>query len=725
MSRGLSVFVNIGAKIGSSLPGAVRTAESQMGRIGRAAKMAAAESKMAWAGMRRDMGRFNSHVSMPAAAVSGLGARMVYEWSKVGNELQAVTQMSDSARKGIEAVARSMPGNPTENLSAALDLARTGFTPRQIMGSLGTTIKFGKSDQSVDMAESADIMTNVMKGMGLPDRTLAEISASSKRVATALSYSSAKSSTDLRLMGLSFKYAAPMAARLGIDVEELAGYFMTMADNGIKGSEAGVALRSGMVRLLKPTKSAMAILDRYNMKLDDYVHANKKATADDVVSFLGAQGIDAKGARGDIARLMADDSLSGAPLIAKISEAVAAGMDAGADAADLDKISDGVMGAMTAGVTKMDLTKFIQDGVTKGWTASDFANFFDTRQGTRLMTLWGKDAVRNINAVQAAVRVANGQGSFLDKMYATQNKGAVGSWGKIQQGFGNLIISMAESGVMDTVANGMNAVAQGMMSLSKSNPQLLKFVTYGILGAAALAPLGFALSGAAAGFRILWFALSGGLGIFLRIGSMFIGLAPAILTALTSLGAVIIQGLAAAFALLSNPVGWAIILVGVAAALIYYFRDDIAKAWPKVVTWFKNAWQGIKDWALSIDWGNIGLKIADALTFGLASKFGTAMSQLTNTVTSTGKGGRGQKPRGARRNGGPVSAGGSYLVGEDGPEVVTFGHNARVHANGSAPGGSVNATIIIQDTRDPQANVRAFDAYLRQLASGQRNFLSD
>lgn len=715
MARGLNVFVNIGARVGSSLNTAARQTERRFQQVGRSARLAAAEAKAAWRGMERNFSTFNSHVAMPAAALSGLGARAAYEWSKVGNELQAVTQMSDAARKKIEAVARSMPGNPADNLRAALDLARTGFDAKAIMGSLGVTIKLGKADSSVDQAEAADIMTNVMKGMKMPDDTFKQIVASSERVANNIAYGAARSSSDVRLMGESFKYAAPMAARMGIEIEDLTGYFMTMADNGIKGSEAGVALRSGLVRLVKPTKGAMAVLARHNMHLEDYIKFSKRASADDIVKTLSAQGLNAEGARGAIAALLADDKLTGAPLIAKISEAVAEGAGSGADAMDLDKISDGVMMAMTSGVSKIDFAKFIQDGVTKGWSASEFSNFFDVRQGTRLSTLWSADMVRNINMVKAAMRIKQGKGSFLDQMYATQMKGAVGPWERMKQGFGNVIISMAESGVMDTVANGMNRLADGLMSLSKANPGMLKFITYAILGVGTLAPLGFALAGIGAGLRIAF----GGFQLATLALGPLVTLGPMLLNGLAALAPFVIKGLVAAFALLSNPIGWAVIIGGVAAAMVYYFRDDIARQWPKVVAWFKGAWESIKNYAMSINWSGVGMKIADSLTFGLASK-GLNFAA-----------GVGAKLSGKRAKGGPVRAGGSYLVGEQGPEVVTFGRNGHVtpnhHLAGLGGGRGVSiGTLNINGSGLSQAELMAaVHGALNRLANGQAALLSD
>lgn len=51
---------------------------------------------------------------------------------------------------------------------------------------------------------------------------------------------------------------------------------------------------------------------------------------------------------------------------------------------------------------------------------------------------------------------------------------------------------------------------------------------------------------------------------------------------------------------------------------------------------------------------------------------------------------------GARAKGGRVSRGGTYLVGEEGPEKVTFGSSGYVHANGSSKAGVSIGALTIQ-----------------------------
>lgn len=136
-------------------------------------------------------------------------------------------------------------------------------------------------------------------------------------------------------------------------------------------------------------------------------------------------------------------------------------------------------------------------------------------------------------------------------------------------------------------------------------------------------------------------------------------------TGLAALAPLIMKGVAAAFALLSNPIGWAILLAGVAAGLVYYFWDELVAGWEwlsgkvgelatKFGDWLQNAswleimaavvapiptlfinalelifpgikdrvvelFQGIIDWVMEIDWSDLGVSMANAIWDGLKS----------------------------------------------------------------------------------------------------------
>ena len=69
------------------------------------------------------------------------------------------------------------------------------------------------------------------------------------------------------MMGESFKYAAPVAGALGISAEDTSVALGLMANAGIKASQSGTSLRTGLTNLAKPTKQMQSYMDKYNIAL--------------------------------------------------------------------------------------------------------------------------------------------------------------------------------------------------------------------------------------------------------------------------------------------------------------------------------------------------------------------------------------------------------------------------------------------------------------------------
>lgn len=111
-------------------------------------------------------------------------------------------------------------------------------------------------------------------------------------------------------------------------------------------------------------------------------------------------------------------------------------------------------------------------------------------------------------------------------------------------------------------------------------------------------------------------------------------------TGLAALAPLIMKGAVAAFALLSNPIGWAILLAGVAAGLVYYFWDELVAGWEWLSGKVGELATKFGDWFSNASWGEIFVRTAfplsnffwdelvagwDALSekvSGLATKFG-------------------------------------------------------------------------------------------------------
>lgn len=309
---------------------------------------------------------------------------------------------------------------------------------------------------------------------------------------------------------------------------------------------------------------------------------------------------------------------------------------------------------------------------------------------------------------------------------------------------------------LNSIAGGVNALADVIEKRPWVGKLIMVAMGLGAIGAS-LALFGIGLRYVFGPFRMLWklFFLAGprqiglvgwlfrGLGkLAPALGRALMSLGPLALRALMAIGPFLLRGAAMAFGLLSNPVGWAIIAASI-ALLLWKYRKEIAAGWTRLCAWFTGtAWPAVKNTVLSINWRSVGVAIADAMTFGLASKLPTMMEKvrtaaapggfLSGTFMGKALTGGGPTIAGARALGGPILAGRSYLVGERGPELVTPSRSGYVHPAsatrrmGANDNGGVHVGAInIYGANDPEETARAVDRRLRQLGAGQSSSLSD
>ena len=111
-----------------------------------------------------------------------------------------------------------------------------------------------------DLATTSDIVTDALTAFGLSAKD-------SGHFADVLAKASSSANTNVSMLGESFKYVAPVAGALGYSAEDTAIALGLMANAGIKGSQAGTALRGSISRLVKPTDDAAAMMDKYGISL--------------------------------------------------------------------------------------------------------------------------------------------------------------------------------------------------------------------------------------------------------------------------------------------------------------------------------------------------------------------------------------------------------------------------------------------------------------------------
>ncbi|MER4320212.1 phage tail tape measure protein, partial [Klebsiella pneumoniae] len=145
-------------------------------------------------------------------------------------------------------------------------LAMAGFTPEAIQaalpGVLNTAIAGGALSGDISLSETADIGASVLKQFGLQATDMG-------RVGDVLAGTFTRSSTNLRALGETMKYAGPVASALGISLEEASAMAGVLANNGLRGSDAGTAMRASLTRLSAPTGAAAKALKELGVSVAD------------------------------------------------------------------------------------------------------------------------------------------------------------------------------------------------------------------------------------------------------------------------------------------------------------------------------------------------------------------------------------------------------------------------------------------------------------------------
>lgn len=163
--------------------------------------------------------------------------------------VQAVTNATQAEFQKMEQEALKWGSNTRYTASEAANslenLTRNGLSATQSAAALGPTLQLAQAN-TIGLAEAADITTNVMNGFGLEVKDMG-------RVNDVLSSTAAHSATNISMLAEAEKNAAPFGHSLGQSIEEVNAALGVLADVGIKGSDAGTAIRMVLMGLASPT----------------------------------------------------------------------------------------------------------------------------------------------------------------------------------------------------------------------------------------------------------------------------------------------------------------------------------------------------------------------------------------------------------------------------------------------------------------------------------------
>ena len=204
--------------------------------------------------------------SMAATGAGGLatGSGMLYagaqlmapglEFDAAMSKVQALTRLDGASEEmaALREQARQLGASTQFTAGQAAEaqgfLAMAGFKAESIQAAMPGMLDLAKAGDS-GLAETADIASNILTGFNLQ-------ASETGRLGDVLVGTFTRSNTNLQMLGETMKYAAPVAASVGQDIETVAAMAGKLGDAGIQGSMGGTALRAILNRLSAPPKAA-------------------------------------------------------------------------------------------------------------------------------------------------------------------------------------------------------------------------------------------------------------------------------------------------------------------------------------------------------------------------------------------------------------------------------------------------------------------------------------
>lgn len=206
--------------------------------------------------------------ALGTAAVGAFGAFAIksgMDFEAQMSKVQAISGATATEVATLTAKAKEMgvktKFSATESAQALEYMAMAGWKTDQMVSGLPGIMNLAAASGE-DLASVSDIVTDALTGFGLK-------ASDSAHFADVLAKASSSSNTNVALMGETFKYAAPVAGALKYSIEDTAVAIGLMANAGIKGEQAGTALRGVLTNLAKPSDQVAGYMDALGVSLTD------------------------------------------------------------------------------------------------------------------------------------------------------------------------------------------------------------------------------------------------------------------------------------------------------------------------------------------------------------------------------------------------------------------------------------------------------------------------
>lgn len=283
-------------------------------KTGKAFVKTGAQAKTSTAGIAAGMKKAQVAAVALATAALGVGVaiKVIAEFETSISKLGAISGATTKQLAQMRDVAKEL-GSATEfSAGQAADgltfLAQAGFTAQESIAAIPAVLDLATAS-GLGLAAAADTASNIMSGFAIAAGDAA-------RVSDVLAAAAANSNTNVAQLGGAMSTVAPIAAALGIELEDTAASIGILSDAGIQGERAGTALRGVLAALAGPTSTATTVLKEMGLTIQDVDPATNSLA--DVLGKLQGAGL----STADAMTIFGREAASGALVLVKGAQQV-------------------------------------------------------------------------------------------------------------------------------------------------------------------------------------------------------------------------------------------------------------------------------------------------------------------------------------------------------------------------------------------------------------------
>ena len=202
-------------------------------------------------------------ITLPLAGIAAASAKTAMDFEAGMKEVSAISGATGTDLEKLSKLAKDMGASTkfsaTESAEALKYMGMAGWKTQDMMDGLPGILSLAAAG-GTDLATTSDIVTDGLTGMGLSAKD-------TQGFVDIMAATCSNANTSIELMGETLKYAGPVAGSLGIEMEDLSLAIGLMGNAGIKGSQAGTALRGGLTNLVKPSNDAAKAIEKYGVEV--------------------------------------------------------------------------------------------------------------------------------------------------------------------------------------------------------------------------------------------------------------------------------------------------------------------------------------------------------------------------------------------------------------------------------------------------------------------------